>query len=237
MQTLYAGSFAKYADVPGDNEDAFIVSGNGGCIVVCDGASDSFDARNWAQLLAQHFSANPVTKADVAACVAAYVAGTDYETLSWSRQMAFERGSFSTLVRVETGAVGELVVSTVGDSLVVLTDGETLLHCQPYATSARFSEPPLLLSTVAHHNAAFDDECLAALTQTVMYPTHRPTFLLCMTDALGAWLLSRMEAEDHTGLEDLLAIRSDEELRALVERERASGLMRRDDVTLVISVP
>jgi hypothetical protein len=237
MQTLYAGSFAKYANVPGDNEDAFTVSGNGGCIVVCDGASDSFDARNWAELLVRHFSANPVTKAGVDACVAAYVAGTDPAALSWSRQMAFERGSFSTLVRVETGVVGELCVTTVGDSLVVLTDGETFLHCQPYATSARFSERPLLLSTLAHHNAAFDDVCLAGLTQTVLYPTDRPTFLLCMTDALGAWLLSRTEAGDCTALEDLLAVRSDDDLCTLVERERAAGLMRRDDATLVISVP
>jgi hypothetical protein len=237
MQTLYAGSFAKYADVPGDNEDVFVVAGNGSCIVVCDGASDSFDARNWAELLAGHFSTHPATQADVAACVAAYVASTDFAALSWSRQMAFERGSFSTLVRVETGALGELCVTTVGDSLVVLTDGETLLHCQPYDTSARFLERPMLLSTVAHHNAAFDDECLAALTQTVIYPPDRPTFLLCMTDAVGAWLLSRTEAGDRSALEDLLAIRSDDELSSLVERERASGLMRRDDATLVISVP
>src|SRR3954468_1184672 len=102
MRTLYAGSVAKYIDSPDDNEDCFIVGEDGRCIVVCDGASESYDAAKWAKLVCAHFHAEPFSPAGVAAAVAAYDNASDRAALSWSRQMAFERGSFSTLSRVET---------------------------------------------------------------------------------------------------------------------------------------
>lgn len=237
MKTLFAGSVAKYTDRIGDNEDIFVVAEDGSSIVVCDGASESYDAKTWAALVAQRFSGEPLSHGNLAACVGDYVASVNPDDLSWSRQMAFARGSFSTLIRVEAIKDDVLSILTIGDSLVVLTDGVTIGHMQPYESSAQFDERPLLLSTLAPHNEAFTDEALAALTQHVTYPLDQPSFVLCMTDALGAWLLSRTEAGDASALEDLLSVRSYEELAQLVERERAAHTMRRDDSTLIIAMP
>jgi hypothetical protein len=58
-------------------------------------------------------------------------------------------------------------------------------------------------------------------------------FLLCVTDALGAWLLSGPEDRAER-LRQLLSASSEEALRALVDEERAAGRMRRDDTTLLM---
>lgn len=238
MRTLYAGSVAKYVESPGDNEDRFVVGEDGRCVTVCDGASESFDAAKWADLVSGRFHAERFSANVLARVVADYEAACDPSTLSWSKQMAFERGSFSTLCRVEMGDGDTLDVTCIGDSLMVLTDAAQLLHCQPYATSERFDERPLLLSTLPAHNVAFGDTAFVeGLTQRVGVPTDSPAFVLMMTDALGQWLLSRMEANDTTALTDLISIRTDAELMALVESARASGAMRRDDTTLVVATP
>ena len=237
MQTLYAGSVAKYFDHPNDNEDRFKVVEDGRCIVVCDGASESFDAAKWASLVTERFHEAPLSPEGLLACVEDYEAAIDPASLSWSKQMAFERGSFSTLSRVAVLASGTVEVTCVGDSLVVLTDGTTLLHCLPYAIAERFEERPLLLSTLAIHNAPFMDErFMASLTQRFEVPESSVYFVLAMTDALGQWLLSRMEIGDSTALSDLLSVRNDIELSALVEHARSEGTMRRDDSTLVVAM-
>jgi serine/threonine protein phosphatase PrpC len=237
VQTLYAGSVAKYFDRPDDNEDRFKVVEDGRSIVVCDGASESFDAAKWATLVTEHFHSAPLSSEGLLACVEDYDAAIEPASLSWSKQMAFERGSFSTLSRVAALDDGTLEVTCVGDSLVVLTDGDALLHCQPYAFAELFEERPLLLSTLAIHNAPFMDEgFVATLTQRFEVPDNTACFVLMMTDALGQWLLSHMEAGDSTALKDLLSVRSDIELAALVEHARSEGTMRRDDSTLVVAM-
>lgn len=236
MRTLYAGSVAKYAERPEDNEDRFAVDDDGRCIVVCDGASESFDAAKWAALVVDRFHTEPLSPQALLACVQAYRDAIDPASLSWSKQMAFERGSFSTLSRVSVTDDGALEVTCVGDSLVVLTDGETLLHSQPYMRAERFEERPLLLGTLPSHNTSFlDDAFLSTLTRRVDVPD-TACFLLVMTDALGQWLLSRTEDRDRTALADLLAVRSDDELAALVDHARHNGAMRRDDSTLVVAM-
>lgn len=236
MRTLYAGSVAKFAERPEDNEDRFIVGDDGRHLTVCDGASESFDAARWAELVSAWFHAEPFSAEGLRRVVANYDAERDPTTLSWSKQMAFERGSFSTLCRVEAGHDNALHVTCVGDSLMVLTDATVLLHTQPYATSARFDERPLLLSTLPAHNGAFDDAPFVdSLTERVEVPVDAPCFVLLMTDALGRWLLSRLEAGETTALTDLVSIRSDAELAALVESARADGSMQRDDSTLVVA--
>jgi hypothetical protein len=236
MKTLYAGSVAKFTDRPDDNEDAFVVAGDGSCVVVCDGASESFDPKTWAQMVAARFATEPLSVKALSDLVAAYAHSVDPATLNWSRQAALERGSFSTLVRV-TATEGTVVLTTVGDSLALLTDGETILHAQPYTTSAQFLGRPELLSTLQSHNLGFSAETIEALTVAVPFALDRPTFLVCMTDALGAWLWARIETGDPHALSDVLSIRDDETLAALVEHERAAGRMRRDDTTLVIAMP
>lgn len=238
MQILFHGSVPKHADTPMDNEDAYRVDAERGRVVVSDGASESFDAKSWARLLVDTFLDKEPSEAAIAECVAAFGTLHDPESMSWSRAAAFERGSFGTLLVAQEGEGDRLDVLSIGDSLAVVTDGQTLLCQWPYDTAEQFAEKPVLLSTKAELNV----ELLQDGNDRVVTATWNrgdaqgPAFLLCMTDALGAWLLSSTHGGDTNALEQLLDIRDKTALETLVERERDRGAMRRDDSTLIIAL-
>lgn len=238
MQILFHGSVPKHADTPLDNEDAYRVDAERGRLVVSDGASESFDAKSWSHLLVDKFLETGLTQEAVAECVAAFADLHDPEELSWSRAAAFERGSFGTLLVAQEGDGGRLDIACVGDSLAVLTDGQAVLGQWPYATAVEFSQKPVLLSTKPELNASLtqdgDGDIVTASWERG--GIQGPVFLLCMTDALGAWLLASSQTGETIALEQLLEIRDEAALEALVVRERETGAMRRDDSTLVIAV-
>lgn len=238
MHILFHGSVPKHADAPMDNEDAYRVDAERGRVVVSDGASESFDAKSWSRLLVDRFLDTGLTHEGIAECVAAFAELHDPERLSWSQAAAFERGSFGTLLVAQEGDDGGLEVTCIGDSLAVLTDGQTLLGQWPYDTADQFAQKPVLLSTKPELNAALtQDGGDNVLTATWKRGDLKgPVFLLCMTDALGAWLLANAQTGEVAALEQLLEIRDEAALDALVVREREAGAMRRDDSTLVIAV-
>lgn len=237
MEILFQGSVAKYLDRPEDNEDAMNVVAERDRIVVCDGASESYDGKNWAHLLAEKFADEPLSEGALAACLEAFLALHDPTTMSWSKAAAFERGSFSTtLIAQNDSSSSAVTMQCIGDSCAVLTDDVKVLHALPYQHSTEFEGTPTLLSTLPHHNAHLYPADNFEIPKTVwQYEAGNHPFLLCMTDALGAWLLRRLEEGDEHALPRLLAIRTEDELGELVELERTDGRMRRDDSTLVIA--
>lgn len=238
MEILFQGSVAKYLDRPEDNEDAMNVVAECDRIVVCDGASESYDGKNWAHLLAEKFADEPLSEETLTACLEAFLALHDPTAMSWSKAAAFERGSFSTALIAQYDSLSSAVaMQCIGDTFSVLTDGVKVLHTLPYQHSTEFEGKPTLLSTLPHHNAHLYPADNFEVPKTVwQFEAGNHPFLLCMTDALGAWLLRRIEEEDEHALRRLLAIRTEGELGELVELERTEGRMRRDDSTLVIAV-
>jgi hypothetical protein len=188
-------------------------------------------------LLAEKFADEPLSEETLAACLEAFLALHDPTTMSWSKAAAFERGSFSTtLIAQNDSSSSAVTMQCIGDSCAVLTDGAKVLHILPYQHSAEFEGKPTLLSTLPHHNAHLYPADNFEIPKTVwQYEADDHSFLLCMTDALGAWLLRRLEEEDEHALPRLLAIRTEDDLGELVELERTEGRMRRDDSTLVIA--
>ncbi|SDW85416.1 hypothetical protein [Lysobacter enzymogenes] len=238
MHILFHGSVPKHADTPIDNEDAYRVDAERGRIVVSDGASESFDAKSWSRLLVDRFLDTGFTHEGVVECVSAFADLHDPELLSWSRAAAFERGSFATLLIAQERDGDRLDILSIGDSFAALTDGQVLLGQWPYDTAEQFFEKPVLLATKAELNADLlqDRSELVVTASWKRGDLQGPVFLLCMTDALGAWLLTRMNSGDASALERLLEIRDAATLEELVERERDIGAMRRDDSTLVIAM-
>lgn len=237
MDILFKGSIAKYLDCPEDNEDAFHVSDERDRIVVCDGASESYDGKNWARLLVEKFVEGHPSKEALEECLSAFSALHDPATMTWSKASAYERGSFATtLIAQDDFSSSTLTVQSIGDSCAVLTDGKSILQTFPYQSAVEFEKKPTLLSTLPHHNAHFYSTGNFEIPETSWsYEVSHHLFLLCMTDALGAWLLRRLEEKDEHALPRLLAIRTGDELGELVELERVEGRMRRDDSTLIIA--
>lgn len=228
----FASSLPKHRGV-GRNEDAAELQPYRGLYAVSDGASESFAPALWSRLLAQRFLASQaVDKEWLGSASRLFASHFDREGMTWSAQASFDRGTYATLLGLRLGSAGRKAeVVAVGDSLAVLSDGPELLDTFPYTEASDFARRPLLLSTQMSGNGA----ALAnigsgtALRAWDMSGLSRPA-ILCMTDALGAWLLQ----DRRPRLQTLLSLRTKGQFSILVDTERAAGRMRRDDTTLIL---
>jgi hypothetical protein len=160
----------------------------------------------------------------LAKAIGAYHAGFDRAAMSWSAQASFDRGSFATLLGLRFGS-DEVSILGIGDSLAVLDNGANILATFPYDEPGQFSANPLLLSTIHDRN-----EAILGADLTTHWRLDGKSKLFCMTDAIGAWLLSD-RPERMARLRDL---QTRAEFVAMVEDARADGSMRRDDTTLLV---
>jgi len=235
MEILFQGTFAKFSERSDENEDAFSLLANQGRIVVCDGASESFDAKIWARILADKFTSFDLTSENLVSCLEEYESLHNRADLSWSKAAAYDRGSFSTLIVVQDlPDTKSINITAIGDSVVVLTDGQKIIKSFPYSKSEEFLLAPTLLSTIGKHNDWLQSEESFLCSTEWSYRGMSSAYLICMTDALGAWLFRCIEDGSPDVLERVLKIRNEDELAELVTLER-EGFMRRDDSTLIIA--
>lgn len=235
MIIQFVGQVPKDPSYPDAVEDSVELSPETGRIAVCDGASESFDSKTWAALLSARFVHCPeVSEAWIHDAVCEYSRRHDVSQMSWSKQAAFCRGSFSTLIGLKYTLGGDVLdLVSVGDSLAVLLDGELMVDSFPYARAEEFLQRPELIST----NAALNDfiggsDFSARHTRSwVLSERKRPTLLL-MTDALGEWAL-RSAQRGSSVWQELAVIEDFDALKALVVRERSLKNMRTDDTTLI----
>lgn len=236
FRILFDGTVAKHLDAPDDNEDAYRIAQDRGRVVLSDGASESFDASSWANLVVDQFLGSDPSDEQLGLCIQAYGLLHDPQTLSWSKAAAYERGSFATLVIAQNDHDRKTVtVTTLGDSLVAWCNEDGEIETVPYVCADQFTEKPTLLATRSALNAevAIGDQGPWSQREW-SYDQQEACLLLCMTDALGAWLLHRQEQGYSDAFERLSGIRDQQAFLELVEEERASGAMRRDDTTLII---
>ena len=234
-RALFADKLPKDPAFSADNEDTFEIDLQAGRLVLVDGASESYDSRTWGRLLATRFMVHPrVGPAWAARAAAEYARLADRDSLSWSKQAAFDRGSFATLLGVQLGGPGASVRLTgLGDSVAVLLDGSRVVDTFPYSSAQEFDQRPALLSTNGTMNAFLSSRAVRTRSHRIwsLDGLGEPV-LVCMTDGIAQWVFRR--AEQGTPVWDLVAgIRDPSELDAIVQRERADRTMRVDDVTLV----
>lgn len=225
MRLFHRWTVGKQVAEPHLNEDATACSNVNGIYAVSDGASESFASRPWARILVSRYVRRPrIDQAWLAHAIATYHAGFDRVAMSWSAQAAFDRGSFATLLGLRFDPSGVSVLA-IGDSLAVLDDGAEIRATFPYSEPEQFRANPLLLSTVYDRNSA-----IFAADFTTHWSLESSSKLFCMTDAIGAWLLSDRPER----MTRLRALQTRAEFVALVEEARADGAMRRDDTTLLV---
>jgi hypothetical protein len=231
--------FGSIPKQPGDsdrNEDAFRWRPDRLALALSDGATESFDSRLWAAILARRFVRNRELSPEwTAAAIRVFRRRHRPEAMSWSRRAAFERGSFATLLGVETSRdLQETRLVAVGDTVAVLLDGNEVVASFPYASADDFRRRPALLSTRQEHN-----EFLArpdppgAPTVTWRLGDYAAPRIACMTDAVAEWFL-RLAAVDRSAGDILLALADIAQFEAVVTHEREAGRMRVDDATVLI---
>jgi hypothetical protein len=236
MKQEFAGTCPKEPQEHDSNEDQSAFSADGARFALCDGASESYNSRLWARVLAEKFAANPAFGSEwLAEVLRAYIAGHDFEAMTWSQQAGFDRGSFATLLGIEFDSEHRTVDAlAIGDCVAVLVDGERFVEAWPFADPERFKEHPTLLATKSEHNAFVSE--LGFWTHSVKtfhLDTYQSPRLVCMTDALAEWTLRGVRDGEPT-LRRLLSLTTEAELAELVLNERAAKRMRVDDSTLII---
>ena len=216
------------------NEDSFHRSRKG-VYALSDGASVSFDSASWARILVRRYAHNPeFTRAWLAAAIAEFRKLYDRDSLPWMQQASFDRGSFASLLGVRVIDQGRLIqVFSVGDSLAVLCDGDCIKATFPLAKASEFSRSPQLLCSNPAQNVFLDkvDVNCDLVADWTFRGLEQPA-LLCMTDALGHWLLSRRD-DDVSPISLLRKVRTPSAFARFVNDERAAGRMKRDDTTLI----
>ena len=234
MQIVFKGVVPKELEYPDSNEDAYSIENN--VIAISDGASESFDAKNWAQILVRKFvDISQFKESWLVGAIEEYSSLYKREDLSWSKQASFDRGSFATFLGIEFHEGSNSVeVLAIGDSLAVLISNGYFNRSYPYTSAEEFDQDPTLIST-NHFLNDFINQQDFFLTHSVtwnlqsLYHTH----LLCMTDALGQWFL-RTYPSDPTVLESLLSIRKEGEMKEFIFALRKNKAIRTDDTTLII---
>ncbi len=234
MQLTFKGAVPKELEYPDNNEDAYFIRNN--VVAISDGAAESFDARSWAQILAHKFVSSAQFKESwLVGAIDEYSSLYRREDLSWSKQAAFDRGSFATLLGIEVHEESNAIeVLAIGDSLAVLISNGQINESYPYTRFEDFDQKPLLLST----NHSFNDFIKPQdflMTHSVTWklqPLDNP-HLLCMTDALGQWFL-RTYQSDSTVLQTLLSFRNEAEMQEYIAVLRKDKAIRTDDTTLIV---
>ncbi|USI27902.1 hypothetical protein [Alteromonas macleodii] len=208
-----------------------------GCckIAISDGASESYNSKLWASMLVEHYTLfSKVSIDDISNLISEYNANHDYQSMSWSQQSAFERGSFATLLGIEFFKDNNSIdILSIGDSLLVLIDEGELKFSYPYSSSSEFDQRPTLLSTKFNHNNFITSEDFVDTHYSKLdLDQYQSPTLMLMTDALGQWCLKQQELGNSVW-ENLRCI-DHESLKNLVLIERKERRMRTDDVTLVV---
>ncbi len=232
---MFAGSLPKEAAFPDDNEDLVAVSDDFRRVVVCDGASESFDSKTWARVVQESFMDSiQINKQWIEAALADYHSKFDFPSMNWSRQAAFERGSYTTLLGIDFSEGDRLaMVTAIGDSVAFLLSGGNMEKSFPYNSAEQFHERPLLLSTKGSANSFDLESGLAGLLKTEWRTDQGvDVAILCMTDALGQWALKGQE-DGNPRWSELCGIRTVDELSTLVKRECDANAMRTDDISLL----
>ena len=228
------------ASVPKDpeqqdlNEDNWAASADLMCFALSDGASESYDSKRWSEMLVTKYASNPAFLPEwVHQAIAEYNSGVDFSSLSWSQQMAFDRGSYATLLTLQLAENGaEVEILSVGDCLALHCRADHVLMSYPFKSPEQFDERPQLLSTLTDGNSFLGEANLFHKRTCKTWHILEGDMIYLMTDAVGQWALRVLDSLP-SSVAMLSKIASYDEFAELVLRGRAEGTMKLDDSTIL----
>jgi hypothetical protein len=226
----------KLGHEPSECEDAIAVDTQRCRFAVADGATEAFDARNWARRLAERWVQHEsgLTVEEFREWVATQ--GRELQdswnglNLSWYSEEKARTGSFAALVGVEIDLDGE------SPSWKTIALGDTcLLHCRrgrllkslPVSCPESFSSAPVLVAS----DSSMHEACMKSVV-TDSGTCEGGDVLLLLSDGVACWYLERLEKDD-LELNEFFETRNDGELKQFFDDERSAGRMRNDDIAVV----
>jgi len=225
----------KLGHEPSECEDAIAVDTQNCRFAVADGATEAFDARNWAQRLAQSWVQN--NSASTVEEFREWVAAEGRElrdswnglSLSWYSEEKARTGSFAALVGVEldlkTDAPSWKAIA-LGDSCLLHCRQGTLLKSLPLCRSESFNSAPVLVAS----DSSMHEACMKSVVIDCG-SCESGDVLWLLSDGVAAWYLERFEKDEAAS--DFFETREDDELKRFFDDERLAGRMRNDDVAVL----
>ena len=217
-------------------EDAIAVDTENCRFAVADGATEAFDARNWAQRLAQKWVQNQSasTLEEFREWVA--VEGRELRdswnglSLSWYSEEKARTGSFAALIGVELDLKTDepsWKAIALGDSCLLHCRQRTLLKSLPLCSSESFNSAPVLVAS----DSSMHEACMKSLVID-SGSCESGDVLWLLSDGVASWYLERFEQND---LEpsDFFDTKEDQELKRFFDDERSEGRMRNDDIAVL----
>ena len=226
----------KLGHEPSECEDAIALDTENCRFAVADGATEAFDARNWAQRLAQNWVQNQ--SASTLEEFREWVAAQGRElrdswnglSLSWYSEEKARTGSFAALVGVELDLKTDEVswkAIALGDTCLLHLRQGTLLKSLPLCSSESFgSNPVLVASESSMHETSMKSVVIDSGS------CESGDVLLLLSDGVASWYLERFEKEVSPP-SDFFETKGDDELKRFFDDERLAGRMRNDDVAVL----
>ena len=193
--------------------------------MLCDGASESYDAAGWASELAAALAqAGP---GEEAVSLARHRYGRRTETPGdWLSELSRKRGSWSTALVAELGEGGlSLRLSAVGDTEAFVLDGLEVMLAFPVAAADGFTSTPDLVGEAPGPIPRF------LSVQVPLARLRRPSVILA-SDALAARILTEPEAS-RGGLLRFLAGADGRDFTDWAEAEMEAGRLGHDDLSML----
>ena len=217
-------------------EDVIALNPETSRFAVADGATEAFDARNWAERLARRWVENDATLS--AEEFRKWVATEGRElhdswnglSLSWYSEEKARNGSFAAFVGVEidlrTDSPSWRAIA-LGDACLLHCRRGTLLKSLPLCHSGSFTSAPVLVpSDPSIHETAMQSVVIDSGSCTT------GDVLLLMSDAAAAWCLQCFERND-LDPDEFTRNKQDDELSKFFNAERLAGRMRNDDLAIL----
>ena len=217
-------------------EDAIAVDMENCRFAVADGATEAFDARNWAQRLAQNWVQNQ--SAATLEEFREWVASQGRElrdswnglSLSWYSEEKARTGSFAALVGVELDLQTDepsWKAIALGDTCLLHLRQGTLLKSLPLCRSESFGSAPVLVAS----DSSMHEACMKSVVID-SGSCESGDVLLLLSDGVASWYLERFEKEASMP-SDFFETQADDELMRFFDDERLAGRMRNDDVAVL----
>ena len=215
-------------------EDAISADDQNGRFAVADGATEAFDARNWAQRLANNWVRTNSALTPEAFGEWVLSEGRELQscwkqlTLSWYAEEKARKGSFAAFVGVQL----DLQTDALAWQAIALGDA-CLLHCRngalvkslPLTNSASFNSAPILVAS--------DPGIYKSNEQSLVIDSgtcENNDVLFLVSDAAAAWYLERFEQNNFV---EVFQTHNGQAATEFFENERHAGRIRNDDIAVM----
>lgn len=167
MKKIFDITVPKDKSEASSNEDAFDYDYQKQVFALSDGASESYNSKIWSKILVREFVDIPnLSEEWILKCAKKYLKSLDLTNLTESQFIAFNKGSFATLITVQRQG-NKISIFNVGDSHIFAfaksqdNDTNSTISSKPARYIELFKKPtftdnPTLISTKILNNSFID---------------------------------------------------------------------------------